>query len=149
MNAGTSNRRNSRLTSELLTLNKFENHVTELMYVRCRNSRRMPELPTVGTLNLRRNSRPSRLLKIAVGFWSGIPDTFGMTRTVNPPSQLKCETSELLTLARTPDEPTREQQFYHCWVNTGHIRYCQTNKNKVSSFVAQILKTHMGWLEHL
>ena len=72
-----------------------------------------------------------------------------MTRTVNPPSQLKCVTSELLTLAGTPDEPTREQQFYNCWVNTGHVQYCQTSKNKVSSFVAQTLKSHMGWLEHL
>ena len=128
-----------------------------------------------------------------------IPDTSGMTRTVNPPSQLKCETSELPTLAGTsdrrnsrptselstnqpenntftvagqipdtsgmntghvrydqdsetskcvevrdvgtpdpcrdsrpselptyvgtPDEATREQQFYRCWTNTGHVRY--------------------------
>ena len=34
-------------------------------------------------------------------------------------------------------------------MNTGHVWYCQTSKKSVSSFVSQILKTHMGWLEHL
>ena len=82
---------------ELPTLSKLENHVTELKYVRCRNSRLMPELPTVETPD------PQGFGKLAVGLWSCIPDTSGMTRTVNPPSQLKCETSELPTLAGTPD----------------------------------------------
>ena len=63
MNAGTPDCRNSRLTSKLPVLSKFENHVTELKNMRCRNSRHMPELPTVGTPDLRRNSRPSRLWK--------------------------------------------------------------------------------------
>ena len=66
-----------------------------------------------------------------------------------PSKTVKVETSELPTLAGTPDEPTREQHFYSYWANTGHVRYNQTSKNKVSSFVAQILKTHLGWLEHL
>ena len=63
MNAETPDRRNSRLTSELPILSKFENHVTELKNMRCRNSRHMPELPTVRTPDSRRNSRPSRLWK--------------------------------------------------------------------------------------
>ena len=33
--------------------------------------------------------------------------------------------SELPTYVGTPDEPTREQQFYNCWVNTEHVRYDQ------------------------
>ena len=147
--------RNSRPSVHLKTM------VTELKYVRCRNSRCKPKLPTIGTPDLRRNSRPSRHLKtsrwllvvhtghvrydhhsefskvfklrvigtpdhcrnfrpsellthvgtpdpqgfgkLAVGLWSSIPDTSGMTRTVNPPRQLKCETLELPTLAGTPD----------------------------------------------
>ena len=97
MNAGTPDIRNSRLTSELSTLSKFENHVTELNNMRCRNSRHMPELPTVGTPD------PQGFGKLAVSLWSSIPDTSGMTRIVNPSRQLKCETSELPTLAGTPD----------------------------------------------
>ena len=117
--------------------------------VRHRNSWWMPKLPTVGTLDSCQNSRPSRLLKTSRWPLPSIPDTSGMTTTVNSPSQLKRETSKLPTIAGTPDEPTREQQFYDCWANTGHARYCQTSKKSVSSFVSQILKTHMGWLKHL
>ena len=47
MNAETPDRRNSRLTSELPSLSLFENHVTELKYVRCQNSRLTSELPTL------------------------------------------------------------------------------------------------------
>ena len=81
------------------------------------------------------DSEPSKSVKVRD---IGTPDPYRNSRQ-----------SELPTYAGTPDEPTREQQFYNCWVNTGHVWYCQTSKNKVSSFVAQILKTHMGWLEHL
>ena len=57
MNAGTSDRRNFRPSAHLKTT------VTELKYVRCRNSRLILELPTIGTPDSRRNSRPSRHLK--------------------------------------------------------------------------------------
>ena len=41
-----------------------------------------------------------------------------------PSKSVKRETSELPTIAETPDEPTREQQeFYHGWTHTGHVRY--------------------------
>ena len=103
-----------------------------------------------------RISRPLRHLKLVVGIWPSIPDTSGMNtghvrydQDSEPSKTVKVETSELPTLAGTPDEPTREQHFYSYWANTGHVRYCQTSKNKVGSFVAQILQTHMGWLEHL
>ena len=123
MNAETSDRRNSRLTLELLILSTFENIVTELKCVRCQNSRCMSELPTIGTPDVCRNFRPSELptyvgtpdphgiWKLAFGLWSSIPDTSGMTTTVNTLFQLNCETSELPTFVGTPDEPTREQQF--------------------------------------
>ena len=138
MNAGTPDRQNSRLTSELPILSKFENHVTELKNMRRRNSRHMPELPTVGTPDLRRNSRPSRHLKTSR--WPLVVHT-GHVR-YDHHSELsklvksaRCQNSrplpELPTV-ETPDEPTREQQFYHCWANTRHVRYqyrtCQTSK---------------------
>ena len=89
--------------SELPTLNNFEKHVTELKLVRCRNSRRMPELPTVGTPDLRRNSQPSRLLKTS--HWLLVIHT-GHVR-YDPDS----EPSKLVKVrdVGTPDEPTREQ----------------------------------------
>ena len=57
--------------------------------------------------------------------------------------------SELSTYVGTPDEPTREQQLYHYWPNTGHVQYCQTRKNRLALLSLKTLKTHMGWLEHL
>ena len=136
MKAKTSDPRNSRLMSELLTLSKFENHVTELKLVRCRNSRCMSELPTVGTPD------PQGFEKLAVGLWSSIPDTSGMNtghvrydldselsklfklRVVGTPDHCRnFRPSELPTYVGTPDEPTRGQRFYSCWTNTGHVRY--------------------------
>ena len=162
MNAGTPDRRNSRLTSELPILSKFENHVTELKNMRCRNSRHMPELPTVGTPD------PHGFEKLAVGLWSSIPDTSGMTWTVNSPNYLNCESSELLTISGTSDRrnsrptselPTNQPENNIFTVtgqipdtsgmHTGHVRYGQTSNKSVSSFVSQTLKSHMGWLEHL
>ena len=90
-------RRNSRPSAYLKTI------ATELEYLRCRNSRYMSELPTVGTSDLRRNSRHSVHLKTIVGLWSSIPDTSGMTWTVNSPTYLNCESSELPTIAGTSD----------------------------------------------
>ena len=97
MNARTSDRQNCRLTSELPTLSKFENHVTELKNMRCRNSRHMPELPTVGTPD------PQGFGKPVVGLWLSILDTSGMTWTVNSLNYLNCETSELPTIVGTSD----------------------------------------------
>ena len=130
MKAETSDRRNSRLTSELPTLSIFEKHVTKLRLVRCRNSRRMSELPTLTTFE-----------KLAVGLWSSISDTSGMNtghvrydqdsepsksvevRDVGTPDPCRdSRPSELPTYVGTSDEPTREQQFYSCWTNTGHVR---------------------------
>ena len=88
--------------------------------------------------------------------------------TVNSPSQLKHETSEFLTITRTLDRRnsqimskllTNQPENNNFTItgqipdmssmNTEHIRYCQISKKSVSSFVSQILKTHMGWLKHL
>ena len=131
--------------------------------MRCRNSRLMLELPTVGTLDSRRNSRPSRHLKTSR--WPLVVHTRHVRydQDSEPSKTVKvrdvgtldpCRSSrpsELPTYVGTPDEPTQEQHFYHCWANIGHVRYryCQTSKKSVSSFVSQTLKTHMGWHEHL
>ena len=72
MNGGTPDRWNSRLMSKLSILSKFENHVTELKNMRCRNSRHMPKLPTDGTPD------PQGFGKLAVGLWSSISDMSGM-----------------------------------------------------------------------
>ena len=135
MNAETSDRRNSRLTLELLILSTFENHcnrvrkfeVSELpIHVGTldrRNFRLMSELPTLSTF---KNScwplvihtghvrydldrELSKLFKLRV---VGTPDH---CRNFRP--------SELPTYVGTPDEPTREQHFYSYWANTGHVRY--------------------------
>ena len=133
MNAETPDRRNSRLTSELLTLSNFEKHVTELKFVRCRNSR-PSKLPTVETPDSRRNSRPSRLLKTSR--WPLVihtghvrydqdsePSKSVKVRDVGTPDPCRdSQPSELPTYVGTPDEPTREQQYYSCWTNTGHVR---------------------------
>ena len=95
----------------------------------------MPGLPTVGTPDSRRNSRPSRLLKTS--HWPLVmhtghvrydqnsePSKSVNVRDVGTPDPCRnSRPSELPTYVRTPDEPTREQQFYHCWVNTEHVRY--------------------------
>ena len=97
----------------------------------------MSELPThVGTPD------PHGFRKLAVGFWSSIPDTSGVNtghvrydqdsetsksvevRDVGTPDPCRdSRPSELPTYVGTPDEATREQQFYSCWTNTGHVRY--------------------------
>ena len=135
MNAGTPDRRNSRLMSELPILSKFENHVTELKNMRCRNSRHMPELSTVGTPD------PQGFGKLAVGLWSSIPDMSGMntghvrydqdsepSKTVKVRRRNSRPLPELPTVG-TPDlrrnsrRTNPRQQFYSCWTNTGHVRY--------------------------
>ena len=135
MKAGTPDRRNPRLTSELLILSKFENHVTELKNMRCRNSRHMPELPTIGTPDLRRNSRPSRLWKtnrwplvvhtghVRYDLDSELSKLFKLRVVETPDHCRNFRPSELPTYVETPDEPTREQQFYNSWENTRHVRY--------------------------
>ena len=105
MNAGTPDRWNSRLTSKLPILSKFENHITELKNMRCRNSRHMPELPTVGTPD------PQGFGKLAVGLWSSIPDTSGMTRTVNPPRQLKWRRRNSQPLLELPTNQPENNTF--------------------------------------
>ena len=103
--------------------------------MRCRNSQHIPELPTVGTPDSRRNSRPSRLWKTSrwpLVFHTGHVryDQDSETsksvevRDVGTPDPYRdSRPSELLTYVGTPDEATREQQFYSCWTNTGHVRY--------------------------
>ena len=77
--------------------------VTKLKCVRCQNSRRMPELPTIGTLD------PHGIWKLVIGLWPSISDTSSMTTTVNSPSQLSVRCwnfrplSELPTHVGTPD----------------------------------------------
>ena len=73
-----------------------------------------------------------------------------MTRTVNSLKSVERETSELLMIVGTPDEPTREQQEFYCGLDTYRTRPVLPDQQKqVSSFVSQTLKTHMGWHEHL
>ena len=70
--------------------------------MRCRNSRRMPELPTVGTPDSRQNSQPSRHLKTS--HWPLVVHT-GHVRydqDSEPSKSVKRETSELPTIG-TPD----------------------------------------------
>ena len=95
----------------------------------------MLELPTVGTPDLHQNSRPSRLLKTSR--WPLVVHTGHVRydhhsehsklfklRVVGTPDHCRnFRPSELPTYIGTPDEPTREQQFYNCWVNTEHVRY--------------------------
>ena len=129
----------------------------------CRNFR-PSELPTyVGTPD------SQGIWKLAIGLWSSIPDTSDM----NIGHVWYDHHSELSKSVKARDVGTPD----HCWnsrpselptnqpennnftiagqilntsgMNTEHIRYCQTRKKSVSSFVSQILKTHMGWLEHL
>ena len=162
MNAGTPDSRNSRLTSELSILSKFENHVTELKNMRCRNSRHMSELPTIGTPDSCRNSRPSRLWKTSR--WPLVvhtghvrydqdsePSKTVKVRDVGTPDPCRnSRPSELPTNQPKNNNFTAAGQIPDMsGINTGHVRYCQTSKDKVSSFIAQILKTQMGWLEHL
>ena len=135
MNAGTPDSRNFRLTSETPTLSKFENHVTELKNMRCRNSRHMPELPTVRTPDSRWNSRPSRLWKtsrwplvvhtghVRYDLDSELSKLFKLRDVGTPDHCQNFRPSELPTYVGTPDEPTREQHFYSYWANTGHVRY--------------------------
>ena len=85
---------------------------------------------------------PQGIWKLAVGLWPSIPDTSGMNtrhvqydqdselsksvkaRDVGTPDHCQnSRPSELSTYVETPDEPTQEQQFYHCWANTEHVRY--------------------------
>ena len=137
--------------------------VTELKYVRCRNSRLMPELSTVGTPDSCRNSRPSRHLKTSR--WPLVVHTGYVryeyhselfksvkARDVGTPDHCRNSRliSELLTNQSENNNFTIAGQILDTFgMNTGHVRYCQTSKKSVSSFVSQILKTHMGWLEHL
>ena len=117
MNVRTSDRRNSRPTAYLKTI------ATELEYWRCQNSRYMSELPTVGTSDLCRNSQHSVHLKTVVGLWSSIPDTSGMTTTVNSPNYLNCESSELPTIAGTSDRQ-----------NSRHTSELPTNQPENNTF---------------
>ena len=128
----------------------------------CRNFR-PSELPThVRTPN------PQGIWKLAVGLWLSIPDTSGMTRTVNHLSQLSATRqnsrplSELLTVGTSNSSQNSRRTNLRTTIlpllgkyRTRPVLIPDTSgiarpaKIKVSSFDAQILKTHMGWLEHL
>ena len=46
-----------------------------------------------------------------------------------------------LSTIGTPDESTQEhQEFYHGWAYIGHVRYCQTSKNKLALLSFKHLK---------
>ena len=86
-----------------------------------------------------------------------------MTTTVNSPSQLKGEMSELPAIVGTPDRrnfrlmlelPLNQPENNNFTIagqipDMSGINTGQTSKKSVSSFVPQTLKTHMGWLKHL
>ena len=97
MNAGTPDRRNSRLTSELPILKALKTsrwplivHTGHVRYDQDSEPSRTVKVRDVGTPDPCRDSRPSELptyvgtpdphgfRKLAVGFWSSIPDTSGM-----------------------------------------------------------------------
>ena len=130
--------------------------------MRCSNSRHMPELPTVGTPDLRRNSRPSRLWKtsrwplvvhtghVRYDLDSELSKLFKLRDIGTPdhcqnfrPSELPTNQPENNTFTVTGQIPDTSG------IHTGHVRYGQTSNKSVSSFVSQTLKSHMGWLEHL
>ena len=77
--------------------------VTELKCVRCRNSRRMPELPTVGTPDSRWNSRPSRHLKTCRWPLAVHTGHVRYDHHCELSKSVKHEMSELSTIAETPD----------------------------------------------
>ena len=105
--------------------------------------------------------------KLAVGLWSSIPSGMNTghvrydqdsepsksveVRDVGTPDPCRdSRPSELPTNQPENNNFTAAGQIPDTsGMNTGHVRYCQTSNKSVSSFVAQILKTHMGWLEHL
>ena len=117
---------------------------------------RPSELPThVGTPD------PQGIWKLAVGLWSSGMNT-GHVRydqDSEPSKSVKRETSKLSTIAGTSDRrnfrltselPMNQPENHKNFIMAGHIPdTCQISKTQVSSFVSQILKTHMGWLEHL
>ena len=128
--------------------------VTELKYVRCRNSRRMPEHPThVGTPD------PQLIWKLAVGLWSS-----GMTRTMN--SQVS-KVLRLLTLSRTSDPrnswhmsglPTHNSskttETEKCTpqipdtsgMHIGHVRYAWVLCRELESLVSLTQTSHrLAW----
>ena len=117
-------RQNSRPSTHLKT------KVTELKYVRCRNSRLIPKLPIVGTPDTRRNSRPSRHLKTSR--WPLVVHT-GHVRyeqDSEPSKSVKLKTSELPTIVRTPDRrnfwltselPTNQPENNKNFIVAGHI----------------------------
>ena len=116
--------------------------VSELpTYVRTsdrRNYRRMSELPTVGTPDLCRNSRPSRHLKssrwplvihtghVRYDHHSEHSKLFKLQVVGTPNHCRNFRPSELPTCVGTPHEPTREQHFYSYWANTWHVRYASS-----------------------
>ena len=108
----------------------------------------------VGTPDACRNSRPSRLLKTSRWPLAVHTGHVWYDHHSELSKSVKRETSELPTIAGTPyrwnsRRTNPRKQLYHCWANTGYVWYCQTSKKRVSSFVSQTLKTHMGWHEHL
>ena len=118
----------------------------------------MPELPTVGTPDSRRNSRPSRHLKKTIGLWSST----GHVRydQVSESSKLvKRGTSTLPTIAGTPDRrnfrltselPTNQLENNKNFIMAGHIPDTSGIARPAKHRLALLsLKTHMGWLEHL
>ena len=147
MNARTFDHRNSWLTSELPILSTFKYIVTKLKCVRCRNSQRMSELPTVGTPDLRRNSRPSWHLKTCR--WPLVVHT-GHVRydqDSEPSKSVKRETSKLPTYAGTPDrwnfwlmsellmnQPKKHKNFIVAWhiPDTSSINTARPAKHKLA-----------------
>ena len=97
MNVRTFVRRNSRHTSELLTLSIFENHCNRVRVFEVSELPTHVETPNRRKFDLRRNSRHSVHLKTVVGLWSG------MTTTMNSPNYLNCESSELPTITGASD----------------------------------------------
>ena len=87
MNAGTVDRQNSRSSAH------FTNTITELKYVRCRNSRRMSELPTLKAFE----NQPLALS--------------GMTRTVNSPSYLSVRRRNSRPLPELPTNQPENNNF--------------------------------------
>ena len=145
-------RRNSRPSTYLKTT------VTELKYVRCRNSRRMSELPTVETPDSRQNSRPSRLLKTSR--WPLVIHT-GHVRydqDSEPSKSVKVRdvgTPDHCWNFRPSELPTNQPEN-NIFTVTGQIPDTSgmhtgwpDQQQSVSSFVSQTFKSHMGWLEHL
>ena len=104
---------------------------------------KLSKLPTHAGTSDRRNSWLSRHLKtsrwplvihtghVRYEYHSELSKSVKARDVGTPDHCWNFRPSELPTQVGTFDEPTRDQQYYHCWANTGHVRPDQ-QKNRLA-----------------